>query len=137
MPTPSPVPTQAPDALLQRHQRSVEQYSQQILRAIADFSVGVEQLDRLMDQLPDAAEAVRENPLSRDAVEQLRSFTQQLEAAACRANGIGEQVAKLADFGRRQLTLFESRLNEVRRCEADECPMDQSTCAGDDVTEGL
>jgi hypothetical protein len=124
----------SPDTLLALHTRNVASYSGQILEAVADAEHGVATLDRVIDRLPDALEAVRANPLSRDASEAIHALAGELMSLAAKLQGGAAHMARLSTYGLRHLVLSEARLAELRHLGDEEAEVlgDQSTCYADD-----
>jgi uncharacterized protein (DUF1499 family) len=133
---PTPLVTMPPDTRAALHARNAQQYSRQIFDVIRDASVGIEQLERIMDQLPDAAEALRENPLSQDVSAQWLSFVQQADAITAKLRDGAAHIRKLQHYGRSQLAMHEARLVELRLIDDGIPPADESTCNPDHDQEG-
>jgi hypothetical protein len=128
---PTPIVTMPPDTRAAQHARCAAEYSQQILNVVTDASQGIEQLDRVLDQLPDAAEALRDNPLSDDVAAQWRSFVEQADAIVSKLRDGAVHIGKLQGYGRNQLAFYESRLTELRLIDDGVPPADESTCNPD------
>jgi uncharacterized protein (DUF1499 family) len=128
---PTPLVTMPPDTRATLHARCAAEYSQQILNVVTDASQGIEQLDRVLDQLPDAAEALRDNPLSQDVSAQWLSFVQQADAITAKLRDGAAHIRKLQHYGRSQLAMHEARLVELRLIDDGVPPADESTCNPD------
>lgn len=102
------------DTLLQLHDRNVRLYSAQVLRSIEDLATGIDAFGHALDALPDAAEAVRANPLSADAGARLLACAEALLEVAIKIRAATLHAARCREFGVLQMARFEARLAELR-----------------------
>jgi hypothetical protein len=126
-------PMTPPDPIARSLANTVGTYNIMIQTAVRDMRVGLAAAERILDHLPDALTAVESNPLSADALEQLRSFATQLDSIAGTMRDHAMHSEQAGRSGRQQLERYEARLAELRRLDAGDIPDDAETVWAEDA----
>ena len=126
-------PTMPADPIARSLANTVGTYSVAIQAAVRDMRLGLEAAERLLDHLPDALAAVEANPLSGDAVAQLKAFAQQFESIGRTLRDSAVHCEQCQRSGRQQLDRYEARLAELRCLDAGDIPDDVSTVYAEDA----
>lgn len=119
------------DPILRKHDSSVRGVMLHIGTMCSELPGYIAELDCTIDALPDAVAAVRASLLDEAAIASLHRLTAEVMTRANAVHTRTTVMRQIGTHGRTQLEKYRTRLADVERLNAEECPPDEATVTGD------